>query len=90
MGARRGRQKIEDGDSCKPTMLPEQEKVKESIKEKMGQLVWKNLELSNLMVDYALKKGVMDRLSKELDILKNDLEGSWEESDDVIEGARQF
>ena len=41
------------------------------------------------MVDYALNKGVMNRLSKELDMLKNDLEGSWEEPADAIESARQ-
>ena len=71
-------------------MLPEQEKLKESIKVKARQLVWKDLELSNLMVDYALDKRVITRLSKELDMLKNDLEGSWEDPADAIESARQL
>ena len=59
-------------------MLPEQEKLKESIKEKTRQLVWENLELSNLMVDSVLDKGDINRLSMELDMLKNYLEGSLE------------
>ena len=41
------------------------------------------------MVGSVLDKGVINRRSKELDMLKNDLEGSWEEHADAIKSDRQ-